>query len=255
MFDFHDKVVVITGASGISIGKTIAGRFFDAGAKIAICSRYKERIEASCTEIAMNDTKRCFTYVADISDVDQIKKFMDSVVEHFGRIDILVNNAGLGCPKPSLELTQNEWDYVFNTNIRGYFFMAQFAAADMVRRCSPGIIINIGSVNSYIVTIGQAAYAATKAGISQLTKSLAREWGPYGIRVNCIAPGSIPTEGNAKRYADFAVHKAMCDSLALKRRGTANEIADAVLYMASEYSSYITGQTLFVDGGLTMLGG
>lgn len=255
MFNFNDKVVVVTGASGLSIGKTIARRFFEAGAKVAICSRKKERIEASRDEIAASDPARVLALVVDTSEVEQIKGFINEVIEHFGRVDVLVNNAGLGCPKPSLELTQEEWDYVFNTNIRGCFFLAQCAAADMIKRGSSGNIVNIGSVNSYIVTIGQAAYAATKAGISQLTRSLAREWGPFGIRVNCIAPGSVPTEANAKRYADPAVHKAMCDSLALRRRGNADEIADAVLYMASEYSSYVTGQTLFVDGGLTMLGG
>ncbi|MFZ2331295.1 MAG: SDR family NAD(P)-dependent oxidoreductase, partial [Atribacterota bacterium] len=112
MFNFQDKVVVVTGASGISIGKTIAKRFFEAGALVAICSRKKERIEASRYEIAAGNLDRVLALVADTSDVAQIKTFIKSVVKHFGKVDILVNNAGIGCPKPSLELTQEEWDYV-----------------------------------------------------------------------------------------------------------------------------------------------
>jgi NAD(P)-dependent dehydrogenase (short-subunit alcohol dehydrogenase family) len=255
MFDFTGKVAVVTGASGIGIGKYIAKHFFEAGAKVAICSRSQERILAAKEEIGSSDPERIFAYAADMSKVEEVRGFIRAAIDCFGRVDILVNNAGLAFPKPSLEVTEEDWDTTFDTNIKGYFFCAQAAAADMIRRGEPGSIINIGSVNSYIVTIGQAAYAATKAGVSQMTKSLAREWGPNGIRVNCIAPGSIPTLSNAKRYSDPAVHQAMCDSLALRRRGKADEIADAVLYMASEYSSYVTGQTLHVDGGLTMLGG
>lgn len=141
-----------------------------------------------------------------------------------------------------------------DVNLRGYFFGAQAAAKYMIGN-GGGNIINIGSVNKTIVTIGETVYATTKAGISKMTENLAREWGPEGIRVNCIAPGSIPTLMNQKQYSDIRVHQAMCDKLPLRRRGEADEIADGVLFMASPYASYITGQTLFIDGGLTIVCG
>ena len=118
-----------------------------------------------------------------------------------------------------------------------------------------GAIINIGSVNAVTVVPGQAVYAATKAGISQMTKSLAREWGRQGIRVNCIGPGSIPTLINREIYKDPEVERAMCEKIPMGRRGRTEEIADAALFLASDFASYITGQTLFVDGGLTLVHG
>ena len=198
---------------------------------------------------------RVFARPADTGDVASIRGFGQAVAEHFGKIDVWVNNAGIHFPKPSLEVTEDDWNSTVNVNLRGYFFASQFAARQMIAQGTGGSIINIGSVNSSIVTIGETVYAATKAGISKLTENLAREWGPEGIRINCIAPGSIPTLMNKEQYADLRVHQAMCDKLPLRRRGEADEIADAVLYMASPYASYITGQTLYVDGGLTIVHG
>lgn len=255
MFDYSGKVVVVTGASGIGIGKVTAARFFEAGAKVAICSHSEERIQKAAAEIGATDPTRVFARPADTGDVASIRGFGQAVAEHFGKIDVWVNNAGIHFPKPSLEVTEDDWNSTVNVNLRGYFFASQFAARQMIAQGTGGSIINIGSVNSSIVTIGETVYAATKAGISKLTENLAREWGPEGIRINCIAPGSIPTLMNKEQYADLRVHQAMCDKLPLRRRGEADEIADAVLYMASPYASYITGQTLYVDGGLTIVHG
>ncbi|MDD4075016.1 MAG: SDR family oxidoreductase, partial [Eubacteriales bacterium] len=155
----------------------------------------------------------------------------------------------------SLEVTEEDWDRTVDVNLKGYFFGCQCAAQNMMKDDKGGVIVNIGSVNKKIVTIGETVYATTKAGISKMTENLAREWGPSNIRVNCVAPGSIPTLMNQKQYADIKVHQAMCDKLPLRRRGQADEIADAVMYMASPYASYVTGQTLFVDGGLTIVCG
>ncbi len=255
MFDFTDKVVVVTGASGISMGITIAKSFYEAGAKIAICSRNEEKIRVSAEEIAPGDRERMLWGVADTTSVCQLRAFTEKVIEKYGKIDVWVNNAGISFPKPSLEVSEEDWDRTVDTNLKGYFFGAQCAVREMVRAGLPGCVVNIGSVNYAITNIGEAVYAATKAGVSKMTESLAREWGPLGIRVNCIAPGSVPTQMNKAHYADIRVHQAMCDKLPLKRRGTAQEIADAVMYMASEYSKYVTGQTLLVDGGLSLVKG
>ena len=254
MFDFQDKVVVVTGASGIGIGKTIAGRFYAAGANTAICSRSEERIRAAAREIAGQDTGRMLALEADIGDIGSIRRFAGQVLASYGRIDVWVNNAGVHFPKPSLDVTPEDWNATVNTNLRGCFFGAQAAASAMMGQ-GGGCIVNIGSVNQAIVTIGETVYAATKAGISKMTENLAREWGPSGIRVNCVAPGSVPTLMNQKQYSDPRVHQAMCDKLPLRRRGEAREIADGVLFLASPYASYITGQTLFIDGGLSIVCG
>jgi NAD(P)-dependent dehydrogenase (short-subunit alcohol dehydrogenase family) len=255
MFDFTDKVVAVSGASGIGIGRVIAERFFCAGAKVAICSRSQERIELAATEIAGNQKERIHAFAADTSTIEGAYSLVDRTVQHYGRIDILINNAGVQFPKPSIEVTSDDWQSTVDTNLRGYFFAAQRAAQKMIGALNGGTIINIGSVNALTVVLGQAVYAATKAGISQMTKSLAREWGRNGIRVNCVGPGSIPTLINHEIYKDPAVDRAMCEKIPMGRRGTTQEVADATLYLASEYASYITGQTLFVDGGLTLVHG
>lgn len=254
MFDFTDKVVVVTGASGIGIGNEIAKRFYLAGASLAICSFSSERILLAAEEIAANDHERMFAMCANMSKVKDIHGFLQGVLDKYGKIDILINNVGIQFPKPSTEVTEDDWDATMNTNLKGYFFASQYAAKKMIETGS-GSIINIGSVNAVTVVVGQAVYASTKAGISQMTKSLAREWARYGIRVNCIAPGSIPTLINRKIYQDPAVEAAMCEKIPMGRRGTTTEIANVVIFLASDYSSYITGQTIFVDGGLTLVHG
>ncbi len=252
MFDFQDKCVIVTGATS-GIGKEIARAFYRAGAKVAVCGR--KNLEAAVQEITDGDTARLYSDIVDVSDLTALENFFKATVEKFGRIDILVNNAGVQFPKPSVEVTRDDWQRTVDINLRAYFFGAAFAAKDMMRRKATGSIVNIGSVNAITVVPEQAVYAATKAGISQMTKSLAREWGKQGIRVNCVAPGSIPTAINASIYADPAVDRAMCEKIPMGRRGQVHEVADATLYMASPYASYITGQTLFVDGGLTLVHG
>lgn len=254
MFDYTDRVVAITGASS-GIGLEIAHQFYLAGANLALCSRSSERICDAISGWAGADNPRVLIVAADTSIIEDIYRFCDAAVDRFGRIDIWVNNAGIERPMPTVDMTQEVFDAVVNTNFRGYYFGCQCAARDMLRRGKGGAIINIGSVNAVTVVPGQAVYAATKAAISQITKLFAREWGRNGIRVNCVAPGSIPTKINAEKYKDPAADAAMRKKIPMGRRGDVSEIADAVLYLASEQASYITGQTLFVDGGLTLVHG
>lgn len=254
MFNFENKVVVITGSSS-GIGEELAKRYYEAGACVAQCSRSKERVEKAVSAYAPVDDPRILAMAADMTKLEDIRAFMAAVVQRFGKIDILVNNAGLSRPKPSVEVTEEDWNITADTKLKGFFFMAQAAAADMLRRGEPGAIVNIGSVQSATVVVGQAVYSSSNAGIVQMTRSLAREWGKAGIRVNCIAPGSIQTPENAARYADPEVNRAMCEKIPLGYRGFVSQIADAAMFLTSDAASYITGQTLYVDGGLSLVQG
>ena len=254
MFDFTGQVIAITGASS-GIGLEIARKFYLAGARLALCSRSEERVRSAVADWADTSDARLLIISADTSIIKDIYRFRDAAVERFGRIDVWVNNAGIEHPMPTVEMTQEIFDAVVNTNFRGYYFGCQSAAQDMLRRGEGGTIVNIGSVNAVTVVPGQAVYAATKAAISQMTKLFAREWGRDGIRVNCVGPGSIPTRINEEKYKIPGAEKAMREKIPMGRRGDVSEVADAVLYLASGEASYITGQTLFVDGGLTLVHG
>lgn len=254
MFDFTGQVIAITGASS-GIGLEIARKFYLAGARLALCSRSEERVRSAVAGWADASDARLLIISADTSIIKDIYRFRDATVERFGRIDVWVNNAGIEHPMPTVDMTQEIFDAVVNTNFRGYYFGCQSAAQDMLRRGEGGTIVNIGSVNAVTVVPGQAVYAATKAAISQMTKLFAREWGRDGIRVNCVGPGSIPTRINEEKYKVPGAEKAMREKIPMGRRGDVSEVADAVLYLASGEASYITGQTLFVDGGLTLVHG
>lgn len=254
MFDFTGKTVAVTGASG-GIGLAVARAFYAAGASLALCSRSRERVRAAAETFAPPGDPRILAVCADTSCPGDLRAFRDAAAEAFGGVDVWVNNAGIERPCPTVEMTPERFDEVVHTNFRGYYFGCQAAAQDMLRRGAPGVIVNIGSVNAVTVVVGQAVYAGTKAAISQITRSFAREWGENGIRVNCVAPGSVPTGINEAKYRDPAAVTAMCAKIPLGRRGETDEIARAVLFLASDEASYITGQTLFVDGGLTLFHG
>ena len=252
-FDYTGTVVAITGASS-GIGLEIAKAFYEAGASLALCSRSADRVREAVKSFVAPDDARVFITSCNSSVVSDIRAFRDAAVQRFGRIDVWVNNAGIEHPCPTVDVTEEIFDSVVHTNFRGYYFGCQAAAQDMLKRRS-GVIINIGSVNAVTVVVGQAVYAGTKAAISQMTKSFAREWAPDGIRVNCIGPGSIPTKINEAKYKVPGAEEAMCAKIPIGRRGQRSEIADVALYLASDASSYITGQTIFVDGGLTLCHG
>lgn len=251
---YHNKTVVITGASS-GLGKEIAKAFFEAGANLALCSRSADRVQAAALEFAEKDDIRILIMTADTSRVEDIYRLRDAAVNRFGQIDVWVNNAGVEVVRPAVEMTEEDFDAVANTNFKGYYFGCQAAAQAMLEIKTSGAIVNIGSVNSSAVVAGMSVYAATKAAISQMTKIFAKELAKDGIRVNCVAPGSIPTMINYEKYKDPAVEVAMRNKIPMGRRGKPSEVADTVLYLASDRASYITGQTLFVDGGLTLVHG
>ena len=168
----------------------------------------------------------------------------------FGHIDILVNNAGTNVRKPALEVTWEDWNLTLDTNLRGSFFVAQAVARRMVPR-GYGRIINIGSVTSVNGYAGLAPYGASRGGIKQLTMSLADDWGKHGITVNCLAPGWFRTDQNKVMYEDKEWVEYLSDRIPVKRPGRVGDLDAAVVFLASEASRYITGQTLLVDGGIS----
>jgi NAD(P)-dependent dehydrogenase (short-subunit alcohol dehydrogenase family) len=165
-------------------------------------------------------------------------------------VDILVNNAGCNVRKPAVDVTWNDWNLVLDTNLRGSFFVAQTLAPHMIER-GYGRIINIGSVTSVLGYAGIAPYCASRGGIKQLTMSLADEWGVNGITVNCLAPGWFKTMQNAVLYENQAWVEYLKDRIPLKRPGEPNDLNGAIVFLASDASAYITGQTLLVDGGIS----
>ena len=250
MWDFKGKAVAVTGASR-GIGHEIARRFSLAGAQVAICS--PEEREIVCAARAIGED--VLPFQADVRDLAQNESFLRAAIERFGKLDVLVCNAGIEIRKPCLEITPQEWDDMFNINVRPFFFGAVYVARDMMRRNAPGTIIGISSVNSVSVNPGLSVYAATKCSMSHLAESFTCEWGKRGVRVNCVAPGSIPTAINQKIYSNPANVRTMCEKVPLGRQGTCGDVAEAVLFLASDSAAYIAGQTLFVDGGVTVVRG
>jgi gluconate 5-dehydrogenase len=194
--------------------------------------------------------RRVLPLELDVRDVPGIATAARLAEEHYGAIDILVNNAGCNVRKPALEVTQEDWDRILETNLRGPFFVSQAFARGMIARRA-GRIIHIGSVTSVFGYAGIGPYCASRGGIKQLTMSMADEWGELGITVNCLAPGWFRTQQNAVLYENQEWVAYLNDRIPLKRPGQPDDLNGAVVFLASDASAYITGQTLLVDGGIT----
>lgn len=252
-----DKVAIVTG-SGSGLGKAIALRLASEGATIAVADINEDGIKTAVEEITKAGGKAA-GFKVDINKRDQIRTFMDEVAEKYGRIDILVNNAGITRYRPFATISDEDWDAVLGLDLKGVFFCAQAAAPHMIRQ-RYGKIVNISSSLGTGTTPhatggspgGSSAYAAAKAGVNQLTKTLARELGPSQINVNAVAPGFFltPLTGATRTPEEMKEHiEVRTASAVLKRPGKLEELANVVLFLASDESSFITGQTLCVDGG------
>lgn len=247
-FDLSGKVAIVTGTSR-GLGQYLGRALARAGADLVITSRTKESLEGFRKEIeAMGRT--AFPLELDLTSYDSIQRMARAAHERFGQIDILVNNAGCNVRKRSLDVTWEDWNKVLDTNLRGTFFVAQAVARHMVPR-GYGRIINIGSVTSVFGYAGLAPYCASRGGVKQLTMSLADDWGPHGITVNCLAPGWFNTAQTAVLYQNKAWVDYLCDRIPLRRPGQPNDLDGAIVFLASEESRYVTGQTLLVDGGIS----
>jgi gluconate 5-dehydrogenase len=220
-----------------------------AGADLVITSRNPATLEEFKAEIE-GLGRQALPLELDVRDYASIQNMVEAAVRAFDRIDILVNNAGCNVRKPAVEITWDDWNLVLDTNLRGAFFVAQAVAKHMIPR-RYGRIINIGSVTSVFGYAGLAPYGASRGGTRQLTMSLADDWGKYGITVNCIAPGWFKTAQNAVMYENQEWVDYLIDRIPLKRPGVPGDLDGAIVFLASEASRYITGQTLLVDGGIS----
>ncbi|MCX8038782.1 MAG: glucose 1-dehydrogenase [Candidatus Sumerlaeia bacterium] len=247
-FDLTGRVAIVTGTSR-GLGQYMGRALARAGADLVITSRNRESLEPFRAEIESLGRK-ALPLELDVTNYDSIQRMVEAAVAHYGKIDILVNNAGCNRRKPALEVTWEDWSYVVDTNLRGAFFVAQAVARHMIPR-RYGRIINIGSVTCVFGYAGMAPYCASRGGIKQMTMSLADDWGPHGITVNCLAPGWFKTAQNAALYEDEEWVAYLCDRIPLKRPGQPNDLGGAVVFLASDASEYITGQTLLVDGGIS----
>ncbi len=186
----------------------------------------------------------------DVRNHDSIRQAVAAAHNAYGKMDILVNNAGCNVRKRALDVTWDDWNLVLDTNLRGTFFVAQEVARHMIPR-KYGRIINVGSVTAVFGYAGLAPYGASRGGVKQLTMSLADDWGPHGITVNCLAPGWFRTEQNKVLYENKAWVDYLVDRIPLKRPGRPDDLDGAIVFLASDASQYITGQTILIDGGIS----
>ncbi len=247
-FDLTGKVAVVTGASR-GLGQYFGRALARAGADLVITSRNIASLDDFRGEIEAIG-RRAVPLALDVRDYDSIQAMAEAAHDAYGKIDILVNNAGCNVRKPAVDVTWDDWNLVLDTNLRGAFFVAQAVARKMLPR-RYGRIINIGSVTSVFGYAGLAPYTASRGGIKQLTMSLAADWGPHGVTVNCLAPGWFKTAQNAVLYEDQGWVEYLVERIPLKRPGQPDDLDGAVVFLASDASAYITGQILLVDGGIT----
>jgi 3-oxoacyl-[acyl-carrier protein] reductase len=242
--DLTGKNALVTGSTR-GIGRAIAEAFAQSGARVAVVGRDLQRAEESASAIGNNAAG----FAADVGDTAAIAKLVGDVEKAFGSIDILVNNAGITRDNLVMRLKDEDWDAVQNANLRGAFAAIRAVSRGMMKKRS-GRIINIASIVGLIGNKGQANYAASKAGLIALTKSVAKELGSRNILVNAVAPGFIETEMTAAMTQD--ARDALGQQIALERLGSVQDVAAMVAFLASDLASYITGQVFVVDGGMVM---
>ncbi len=244
----ENKVALVTGGTK-GIGRALSQSIAEAGAETIVISR----TEADCQKVAAELTSqglRASGIPADVSNKKSIEEAVNRIMEKYGQIDVLVNNAGVSLRKNFVDYSEEEWDHVLDINLKGVFFTSQVVGKEMLK-LKKGVIINMASVLGMVGQYFVAPYCASKGGIIQLTKSLALEWAVKNIRVNAVAPAYIVTELNKDKISEESTIKYLKRQTPMRRLGETDEVVGAVLFLASEHASYITGQVLCVDGGWT----
>ena len=249
MFNLSGKVAVITGASK-GIGKAIALALAEAGAQVILTSRNKEGLEIVAEEINSIGGK-ALVIPSNMGDIPSIQSFFKEIREAVGLIDILVNNAGTTITRKAFDVTEEEWDTILDLNLKGLFFASQ-EAGKLMKENGGGKIINIASIMGAVGDVSISPYVASKGGVVQLTKALALEWARFNICVNAVGPGYVKTDMNRETLENNEkAFNHIMKKIPLRRLGLETEIAAAVRYLCSDEASYVTGQTLYVEGGWT----
>jgi NAD(P)-dependent dehydrogenase (short-subunit alcohol dehydrogenase family) len=249
IFDLNGKVAMVTGSTR-GLGEVSAKALAKAGADVAVCGRNTEDLERVSEDIKSTG-KNSEGFVLDVLSKEKVQTCINEILRKFGKIDILVNNAGVNHREPAVDYPEERWDFVINTNLKGYFLVAQAVAPQMLER-GYGKIINMSSILSTIALPNQLAYAASKGGVDQLTRIMALEWAKEGIRVNAIGPTYFETELVAQIRNDPERFKFINDRTPMGRWGYPAEIEGIVIFLAAPASDFITGQIIYIDGGWTI---
>jgi NAD(P)-dependent dehydrogenase (short-subunit alcohol dehydrogenase family) len=248
LFDLTGRVAMVTGTSR-GLGQYMGLALARAGADLVITSRHRESLGDFQAQVQALG-RRAVPVQLDVRSEPSIREAVREAHEAYGKIDILVNNAGCNIRKRAVDVSWEDWNTILETNLRGTFFVSQEVARTMIPR-RYGRIVNIGSVTAVFGYAGLAPYTASRGGVRQLTMSLADDWGEHGITVNCLAPGWFRTAQNQALYENRAWVDYIVDRIPLKRVGKPDDLDGAVVFLASDASAYITGQTLLVDGGIS----
>jgi NAD(P)-dependent dehydrogenase (short-subunit alcohol dehydrogenase family) len=248
-FDLGGKISLVTGA-GRGIGRATALALARAGSDVALVSRSKDQLDTVAKEI-QNLGRRAAAFPSDLTQTQHLPSLTEKIARSMGTIDILVNNAGINIPQNSVDVTEEAWDAVMNINLKAAFFLAQAVGKVMIAQGRGGRIINISSQTGSVALAKRAVYCASKAGLNLITKVLAMDWAPHGILVNAVAPTFIETELTRDFLADPEFRQYALAKNLLKRFGKPDDVAGAVLYLASPIANMVTGHVLLVDAGWT----
>lgn len=243
------RTAFVTGGS-TGIGAAIAVALARNGYDVAVSARQADRLAGTLSEIE-NAGTRAVPVALELSSLDSIEAAATEVFDAFGHIDVLVNNAAAPLLKAVIEVTPEEWDSVMQPNLKGSFFLSQKIGRRWIERGTPGTIISIASTHGMVALAQRSVYGIAKAALIHMTRMLAIEWAEHGIRVNAIAPGTVETPSRAAVFKDPKIRKMMLDRVPLARFATTQEVAEAVVYLASPAAAFMTGHTLVLDGGLT----
>ncbi len=251
LFSLEGKTAVVTGGTS-GIGRAISMGLAAAGADVIATGRRQQQVDEAAAEIEARG-RRSLRITADVGDRSSLEKLLAATLETFGKVDILVNCAGIIKRTPTLDISEEEWNNIINTNLTGTLRASQIFGRHMLER-GYGRIVNIASLNSFVALTEVAAYAASKAGVASLTRSLAVEWSKKGVTVNAIAPGVFRTDINAKLLDSTARGQELLMRTPMGRFGKTEELIGAAIYLASDASSFVTGEVLVVDGGFLASG-
>jgi len=249
-FDLSGKIAIVTGASG-GLGRHFAGVLAGAGATVAVCARRTDEIAVTVTEIEAkfgSSGGRAIGVEMDVTNSDSVEAGFAAVEDEAGPVTVVVNNAGTAAGNLALDLPEDDWDRVMDTNLKGAWTVSQAAAKRMVEAKSGGVIVNIASVLGLRVSKGVVPYAVSKAGLIQMTKALALEWAAHGIRVNALAPGYVETD-LTRDFLDSDAGQKLLKRIPQRRPANMSELDGPLLLLASDASSYMTGSVIAVDGG------